>query len=86
MSSYVVEKCVDICIVANFVSRALFVDRNIKIISIKGGFRISSRGCQRYLQGVAKISQGVAKKLRVTPFSQRFLLFYTTLLIYAHLF
>ena len=29
----------------------------------RGGFRISSRGGQRYLQEVAKISQGVAKKI-----------------------
>ena len=32
------------------------------------GFRISSRGWQRHLQEVAKISQGVAKKLRAIPF------------------
>ena len=48
----------------------------------RGGFRISLRGWQSNLQGVAKISQWVAKKLRATP--QRFLLSYTTLLIYTH--
>ena len=51
-----------------------------------GGFRIYSRGWQRYLQGVAKkIPQGVAKKLRAIP-CLGFLLFYRTLLIYAHFF
>ena len=45
---------------------------------VGGGFRISSRGWQRYLQGVAKISQGVAKKNQrhLLPLSV-FLLSYT---------
>ena len=42
---------------------------SISNISIchRGGFRISSRGWQSNPKGVAKISQGVAKKLRATP-------------------
>ena len=48
----------------------------------RGGFKISSRGWQRYLQGVAKIAQGVAKKLRAFPFFSAFFVFYTSL-IYA---
>ena len=57
--------------------------RNFHSNVIRGGFRISSRGWQSNLQGLAKISQGVAKKLRATP---RYLLSYTPLLIYAHFF
>ena len=45
----------------------------------RGGFRISSRVWQRYLQRVAKISQGVAENCAQS-------LFYTTLIIYINFF
>ena len=56
----------------------------IHCIPDRGGFRISSTGWQRYLQGVAKISQGVAKQIAryLLPLSV-FFISYTTLLIYA---
>ena len=38
-------------------------------------FRISSRGWQGYLKGVAKISQGMAKKLRAIPLLSAFFAF-----------
>ena len=53
--------------------------------SLRGGFKLSSRGWKRHLQGVAEISRGVAKKLRAIPFLSAFFVFYT-LLIYAYFF
>ena len=51
----------------------------------RGGFRISSRGWQRYPQGVTKICPGGGEKIaRYPPLPKRFLVSYTTLLIYAH--
>ena len=44
----------------------------VQCVLCRGGFRIFSRGWQRYLQGVAKISQGVAKKLLAIPFLSAF--------------
>ena len=59
----------------------------IAVVVTRGGFRISSRGWQSFFQGVAKISQWVAKKSHATPLSLSvFLLFYTTLLVSAHFF
>ena len=65
----------------------IFVSPKYQTVRGRGGFRISSKGWQRYLHGVAKISKGVAKKMCATPFlSSFFLLSYTTLRIYAHFF
>ena len=44
-------------------------EKNGRCNSLRGVFRISSRRWQSNFQGVAKISQGVVKKLRATPHS-----------------
>ena len=47
----------------------------LRVIWTQGRFQDFFQGWQRYLQGVAKISQGVAEKLRTIPFLSAFFAF-----------